>query len=258
MNSSTLSNVQDWTLFIEQLETELWSSTLRSRELEVPFWAWQDELARLHVLAHDMGLYQAGHTSLNETLAQLPLVNAQISRQMARIRRLVGDIEEDLSCADHSGSMDINADSESENDTDTKPTTTLQDIYIHFKDSNDILNWMSNTISQRANAARSMARTGSANRIVEGADLRQARWKGLVTMARDQVLKYPRRINEREKPIEDDIMMKVGLTQEEEGGVEEGRSKCTYAVSVVMDLMFTVSNQLVLSVVILPVIVALE
>jgi hypothetical protein len=122
-----------------------------------------------------MGLYQVGHASLDETLAQLPLVNAQISRQMARIRRLVGDIEEDLSSADHSGSMDIDADSKSEDDTDTEPTTALQDIYIHFKDSIDILNRMSITISQRANAARSMERTGTENQIVEGTDLRQAR-----------------------------------------------------------------------------------
>jgi hypothetical protein len=46
-----------------------------------------------------------------------------------------------------------------------------------------------------------------------------------VTMAPDQISKYPRRINEREKPVKDDTLIEVGLTQ---AGVEDG-PKCTYA-----------------------------
>jgi hypothetical protein len=44
-------------------------------------------------------------------------------------------------------------------------------------------------------------------------------------MVPDQVLQYPRQTNERKKPIKDDILIEVGLTQ---AGVEDG-PKCTYA-----------------------------
>jgi hypothetical protein len=140
----------------------------------VPFWAWQDELARLRVWAHDIGLYQAGHVSLDERLSQLSLVKTQISRQMARIRRLVRDIEEELSGPDQSGSMDTDTDSELEDDKDAKPTTTLQDIYAHLKDSIDALNRMSSIeFSRREIAAQSLRNTRTAQQTVEGVNLRQ-------------------------------------------------------------------------------------
>jgi hypothetical protein len=161
-------------MFISQLATRLASGTLRSRESEVPFWAWQDELARLRVWAHDIGLYKAGHTSLDERLSQIPPVKSQISRQMTRIRRLVRDIEEELSYPDQSGSMDTDTDGELEDDKVTKPTTTLQDIYTNLKDSIDVLNRMSNIeISRREIAAASLRNSRTAQQTVEGANLQQ-------------------------------------------------------------------------------------
>ncbi|KAL2822860.1 hypothetical protein BJX63DRAFT_219 [Aspergillus granulosus] len=150
---STLSAAGDWALFLEQIETWLESGTLQSRDSEVPFWAWQDELARLRVWAHDMDLYQTRHTPLGERLLEVPLVKRQISRQMSRIRRLVRDIEEELSNAGNSGLTDMDIDGESEDDKEEEPTTTLQDIFIHLKDSIDGLNRMSRIVSQRANTA---------------------------------------------------------------------------------------------------------
>ncbi|KAJ0422340.1 hypothetical protein BJY00DRAFT_311398 [Aspergillus carlsbadensis] len=166
--NGTLLTVRDWAEFLEALETWLDSSALRSREQEVPFWTWQDEVARLRVWADDIDFSQTREDpSLDEVLSKLPLVKRQISRELARIRRLVRDIEEELSDRDDGGTMDPEIYSDSESDDD-KETTVLQDIYLHLKDSIDGLNRMSIIISQRRSPANQNKKSDEARkRIVQ-------------------------------------------------------------------------------------------
>ncbi|KAL2842767.1 hypothetical protein BJY01DRAFT_248922 [Aspergillus pseudoustus] len=171
--SGLLLTVHDWQIFLQELETSLDSGIWRFREQEVPFWAWHEEFARLRIWADNIGLYKARKPSPDEVLSELPLVKSQITRELARIRRLIRDIEEEVLTYEYGDSTATESytDSESDDDEEEESITVFQDIYCHLKDSIDGLNRMSTIVSQRARSATEGLKSAGTEKKVSGVDV---------------------------------------------------------------------------------------
>ena len=77
---------------LEQFEYLQSSGRLKSREIEVPSFAWQDELGRLRIWVATTGAYQKNDSSLDYRLREASHVKSQVIRQLDRLQRILEDI----------------------------------------------------------------------------------------------------------------------------------------------------------------------
>ncbi|KAL4736724.1 hypothetical protein BDV11DRAFT_172653 [Aspergillus similis] len=159
-----------WEQFLDRAKRILDIDRIRDPDLQaqIPLSAWRDELGRLRVWASNIGIYQTqgGHASLDGLLNKFPTVRSQVIRQLTRIQRLLGDLEDELRIT---GRNDSDNDSEVEEEQEDEDydgdeqeeqrgqeerhssKTAIQDIYMHLQDSMNGLNRMSIILAQRAN-----------------------------------------------------------------------------------------------------------
>ncbi|KAL3433028.1 hypothetical protein BDV09DRAFT_197223 [Aspergillus tetrazonus] len=140
-----------WGQFLDHAKQILDLDRIRDPDLQaqIPLSAWRDELGRLRIWASDVGVYQTrgGHASLDGLLNEFPTVRSQVLRQLTRIQRLLGDLEDEL--RNTGKDSDNNSEVEEEQEEKHSSRTAIQDIYMHFQDSINGLNRMSIIISQR-------------------------------------------------------------------------------------------------------------
>ncbi|KAL4763356.1 uncharacterized protein BDW70DRAFT_157790 [Aspergillus foveolatus] len=153
-----------WGQFLDHAKQILDLDRIRDPDLQaqIPLSAWRDELGRLRIWASDVGVYQtrSGHASLDGLLNEFPTVKSQVLRQLTRIQRLLGDLEDELrnTGKDSDHNSEVEEEQEDEDYEQEKQLgqnekqssrTAIQDIYMHFQDSINGLNRMSVIISQR-------------------------------------------------------------------------------------------------------------
>lgn len=153
-----------WRQFLDYAKQILDHDRIRDPDLQaqIPLSAWRDELGRLRIWASDVGVYQTrgGHASLDGLLNEFPTVRSQVLRQLTRIQRLLGDLEDELrkTGKDSDNNSEVEEEQEDEDYEQEKQLgqeekhssrTAIQDIYMHFQDSINGLNRMSIIISQR-------------------------------------------------------------------------------------------------------------
>ncbi|KAL4907285.1 hypothetical protein BDW74DRAFT_176065 [Aspergillus multicolor] len=121
----------DWRRLLDHAERILDSDRIRDEDsqAQIPLSAWQDEFGRFRIWASDVEVYQiqANCASLDELLDGIPTVKRQVLRQLTRIQRLLGDLEEELHNPDRHDS-DIGSDIEEEEDDNTDHNDSLHEI----------------------------------------------------------------------------------------------------------------------------------
>lgn len=128
---------------LEQFEYMQSSGRLESREIEVPIFAWQDELGRLRLWVATTDAYQKTHFSLDHRLSDASHIKGQVIRQLDRLQRVL----EDLQLALEEPFLEKTYSSETEDDESGKG---IRSIYRNLVDSINSLYQMSILIRKPA------------------------------------------------------------------------------------------------------------
>ena len=78
---------------LEQFKYMQSSGRLESREIEVPSFAWQDELGRLRLWVATTDAYQKTDFSLDHRLSDASHIKGQVIRQLDRLQRVLEDLQ---------------------------------------------------------------------------------------------------------------------------------------------------------------------
>ncbi|KAL4809467.1 hypothetical protein BDV18DRAFT_132133 [Aspergillus unguis] len=150
MDSSLLTTT-GWSQFLSRAE-----QTVKDAGHDIPLEAWQDELGRLRIWASDAGIHdETRREVLEEHLSRYPFIKKQVLRQLARVERLMRDLEDRVySQYEDESESSLNVESETEPIEEGQPETAIQDIFMNLADSISGLNRMSTIFAQRTNMTR--------------------------------------------------------------------------------------------------------